>query len=97
MLDFNLTFDNQFVERDFWETHAFRTAASGWDGGFRALAEARMEASLSRLPEIWEELPAAWRHLDGDPKLPESLSRIEVECILGRFRTDASSFWDAHP
>lgn len=50
VLDFNLSFDNQLVEREFWGAHAFRMARSGWDGGFRAQAKAQMEATLSRLP-----------------------------------------------
>lgn len=97
VLDFNLTFDRQLGEKEFWTTHAFRLAASGWDAEFRAEAEGRMEAVLSRLPEIWEELPVGWRYLDGDPTLPESLSRTEVESILGRFRNDPSLFWGNRP
>lgn len=97
VLDFNLSFDKDLVYRDFWKTHAFREAVAAWDPAFRTVAEAKMNAALSRLPEIWQELPTDWRHLDGDTSLPETLSRDEVESTLNRFLTDPASFWSSHP
>jgi len=98
VFDLNLAFDDSLEPLRFWQLHVFRAAAAaGWDQGFRAEAETKLLNALSKLDQIWQELPASWLYTGGDRSLPVALDRPAVERMLQRFQTEPDAFWRVAP
>ena len=94
VFDLNLAFDDSLNPLRFWQLHVFREAAtSGWDLAFRAEAETKLLNVLSKLDEIWQELPISWLYPGGDVSSPVALDRTTVERMLRRFQTEQDAFW----
>lgn len=77
--DLNLAFDPEPNPVRFWETHTFRSAAAGWDPGSRTAVETKLGNALSRLDDLWPELPASWLFQEGEgagSAAPESASAL---------------------
>lgn len=94
VFDLNLAFDASFSPGRFWQLHAFRAAAGpDWGSGYWAEAEDKLGNALSKLDEIWQELPEDWLHPGGDVGIPAVLDRPFVDRVLGRFQTEPELFW----
>ena len=94
VFDLNLAFDDTLEPLRFWQMHVFReAAAAGWDLAFRAEAEMKLVNALSKLDEIWEELPTSWLYPGGDVSSPVALDRPAIERMLRRFQTEPDAFW----
>jgi len=98
VFDLNLAFDDSLNPLRFWQMHVFRGAAvSGWDLAFRAEAEMKLLNALSKLDEIWQELPTSWLYPGGDVSSPVALDRLAVERMLQRIQTEPNAFWRLAP
>lgn len=96
VFDFNLAFDETLDEARFWQVHACRASAAGWDLAFQAEAGTMLAEALRHLPEIWQELPLDWLHVDGDAKVEAILQQAEVQASLGCFQSGpeaSDTFW----
>lgn len=91
--DFNLAFDDDFDRARFFDAHVFAGQLKQWPPGFRARMEPRLREALSLLPELYEELPLEWLHLDADESMPVQLDRKHVESFLSQPFTDPDTFW----
>lgn len=91
--DFNLAFDDQFDRARFFDAHIFGGMLKQWPERCRERMEPRLRAGLERLPELFEELPQEWLHLDGDDSLPVQLDVNRVSSVLSLPFTAPDTFW----
>lgn len=91
--DFNLAFDDQFDRTRFFDAHVFGDMLKQWPEGFRERMEPRLRAAQERLPELFDELPPEWLHLDGDDTLPVQLDINRVSSVLSLPFTEPDTFW----
>lgn len=91
--DFNLAFDEQFDRARFFDAHVFGGLLKQWPEGFRERAEPRMREALSRVREIFAELPLEWLHMEGDQSLPVQLDVERVISALNLPFTEPDTFW----
>lgn len=68
-------------------------AAGGWPDSFVEQATARMQEGVSRLGDLWGEIPREWLFPGGDFGHRPQLDQGAVARILGRFAGDAGRFW----
>ncbi len=91
--DFNLAFDEQFDRTRFFDSHVFGGMLNQWPEGFRERMEPQLREALEQLPQLFDELPTEWLHLDGDDSLPVQLDRDRVFSVLSLPFTEPDTFW----
>lgn len=91
MIDHDNAFDAVFSAADFGNYHALRAHLGAWDSEKRQEVAAWLEAGLSRLDQIWAEIPEEWL-VDsyGDPRC--ELDKPRLHAVLSSFHTDPD-FW----
>ncbi|HSJ01646.1 MAG: HipA family kinase [Verrucomicrobium sp.] len=91
--DFNLAFDSEFSRLRFFQSHVFGGLLGDWPEGFRDKMEGPLRSALHLVPEIFEELPLEWLHVDGDTTMPVQLDQMHVQSVLSLPFTESENFW----
>lgn len=93
VFDFNLAFDPDFTEEQFWRAHIFAKMDERQLHGFHYESESELKNAISKLPEIFAKLPLEWLYLDGDESQPVQLDEKMVILKLKRALNPSVEFW----